>query len=108
MLMQVILNLAFVLSLAFAFYVGAKKFRQGTGLSGGATIKTTAVLSLGNKEKILLLEVLGEKILVGVTANQMTALKCFSEKAGTGTDEVNTSSFSQIFQKKSVAVGEME
>lgn len=107
MISQVILNLLLVLSLAMACFYVAKKIKQRNpiGLNG---ISTRAVLSLGSKEKIVLLEVLGEHILVGVTPHQMTTLKSFGGIGGRGASapESQANDFSELLQRKASLVSE--
>lgn len=70
---SVILSLLLVLGLLFAC---AWVLRRGRGVMGGATqkIAVTSQLSLGVKEKILLLRVGEENILVGYSGNTLTGL----------------------------------
>ncbi len=96
MIAQVVLNLLLVLSLAFACYWAAKKMRYRTVLGAAANIKILSMLSLGTKEKVVLLEVEGERVLVGVTPQQMTTLFHISER----TSESKLHNFNEIFQKK--------
>lgn len=107
MVSQVILNLLLVLSLAMACFYVAKKIKQRNPVGGGG-INTRAVLSLGSKEKIVLLEVLGEHVLVGVTPNQMTTLKCFGSVGVNPSSVVSDSlnSFSVLMQKKDSRLSE--
>lgn len=101
MVTQVILNLLFVLTLAFVFLYVAKRFKQGRP-QGMESIKTIAMLSLGSKEKILLIEVLGRKVLVGVTPSQISTLQTYTESS----DVTSLDSFNDIYQKKSMVLGE--
>ncbi len=96
MVAQVIFNLLLVLSLAFACYFVAKKWRYRTVLGAGANIKILSMLSLGTKEKVVLLEVEGERVLVGVTPQQMTTLFHVSER----NSESKLHNFNEILQKK--------
>lgn len=102
MITQVILNLLLVLSLAFACYFVAKKWRYRTVLGAAANIKILSMLSLGTKEKVVLLEVEGEKVLVGVTPQQMTTLFHVSET----NKSQKLNNFSEILQKKYNEVSE--
>lgn len=101
MVTQVILNLLFVITLAFVFLYVAKRFKQGR-TQGMESIKTLAILSLGSKEKIILIEVLGRKVLVGVTPSHISTLQTYSETA----DVTSLESFNDIFQKKSMVLGD--
>jgi len=63
--MQVLTGLLAVVVLIFILYALFKRFGNYTGKMGGA-IKVVAGLSIGPKEKIILLEAGGEQILIGV------------------------------------------
>ncbi len=102
MVVQVMLNLLFVLTLACVFLYAAKRLRQ-TRPRGLESIQTLAMLSLGNKEKILLIEVLGKKVLVGVTPSNISTLQTFTETVSEGSLEA----FNDIYQKKSLSLGEI-
>lgn len=101
MLSQVMMNLVLVLSLALIALLAAKKWKHG-GKIGGAHIKTLSILSLGTKEKILLLEVEGERLLVGVTASQMSTLKTFSSVD----TELNSTAFAEVYHHKADRMSE--
>jgi flagellar protein FliO/FliZ len=101
MVVQVMLNLLFVLTLAFVFLYVAKRFKQGRP-QGLSSIKTVAMLSLGSKEKILLIEVLGQKVLVGVTPSSISTLQTFTDAVS----ENNLESFNDVYQKKALVLGE--
>lgn len=107
MVSQIILNLLLVLSLAMACFYVAKKIKQRNPVGVGG-INTRAVLSLGSKEKIVLLEVLGEHVLVGITPNQMTTLKSFGALSGSAQtkSEDQTEPFTALLQRKASLVSE--
>jgi len=72
---QVFLGLLLVLALMFALAWLAKRMRLVPGAIGSTgVIRTLAVLSLGNREKILLVQVGEEQLLLGVTSQQITLL----------------------------------
>ncbi len=62
---------------AVLFYLQRRRHRESPG---GERIKSLGFLPVGGKERILLLEVMGEKVLVGVTENQITLLSRLSER----------------------------
>ena len=75
---------------AALFYLQRRRHRKGPG---GERIKSLGFLPVGGKERILLLEVMGEKVLVGVTENQITLLSHLSGRKSpfnprSGLDEV--------------------
>ncbi len=53
-------------------YVGWKR-KKGDGQ--GSSIKVVAVKPLGQREKVAILEIFGEKIVVGVTAHHVSLLR---------------------------------
>ncbi len=72
---QVFLGLMLVLSLMFALAWLAKRMRLVPGTVGGQNaIRTLAVVSLGSREKLLLVQVGEEQLLLGVTNQQITCL----------------------------------
>ncbi len=72
---QVFIGLIAVLSLMFALAWLARRMRLVPGSLGGKeAIRTLAVLSLGNREKLLLIQVGEEQLLLGVTNQQITCL----------------------------------
>jgi flagellar protein FliO/FliZ len=76
--MQMIQNLAGVLGAIFlVVYFLNKLFTRKTKLN--QEIKILQVVPIGNKEKILLLSVKNQTILVGATPNHIKTLHIFSE-----------------------------
>lgn len=72
---RVFLGLILVLALMFALAWLAKRMRLAPGAIGSAgVIRTLAVSSLGNREKLLLVQVGEEQLLLGVTSQQITLL----------------------------------
>jgi flagellar protein FliO/FliZ len=78
--LQVLAALVVTLALVFACAWVVRRF--GTvGMRGGQIIKVLSAASLGSRERVLLLEVHGRQLLVGVTSNAVTPLHVFD--AGT-------------------------
>lgn len=71
------LNLLIVLALLLVLAFTLKKVKQIKSI-GGNQIKVLNVVSIGAKEKIVLIEVNGATLLVGATANQISTLHHFS------------------------------
>ena len=72
---QVAIGLVVVLSLMFALAWLAKRMRLVPGALGNKDIiRTLAVLPLGNREKLLLVQVGEEQLLLGITTQQITCL----------------------------------
>lgn len=84
---QVFGALIFIILLILAAAWVAKNLK----LTGGASaqkIKALTVLPLGRKEKVVLIESCGQKILLGVTASAVNAVHVFeSTEASTGRDK---------------------
>jgi flagellar biosynthetic protein FliO len=72
------LNLLLVLALMIGLAFLLKKIKQ-VKYSGSNQIKIVNAVSIGAKEKIVLLEVNGSTLLIGATANQITTLHRFNE-----------------------------
>lgn len=72
---QVFLGLILVLALMFILAWLAKRMRLVPGSMGNnGAIRTLAVVSLGQREKLLLVQVGEEQLLLGVTNQQITCL----------------------------------
>lgn len=72
---QVAMGLVVVLALMFALAWLAKRMRLVPGALGNKeVISTLAVLPLGNREKLLLVQVGEEQLLLGVTPQKITCL----------------------------------
>lgn len=72
------LNLLAVLSLMIFLAYLLKRVRQVKN-EGNKQIKVVNVVSIGAKEKIILLEVNGSALLIGATANHIATLHRFDE-----------------------------
>ena len=81
-IVQVGLALALMVGLIFSLAWLAKKTR-GFGLQGGKHITLLQTLPLGQKEKAVLIELEGNRILLGVTANQVSTLWSAPVQPGT-------------------------
>jgi len=77
-LIQVSLSLVAVLVVIYALAWLIKRNRGIQGLTG-LPMKTLAVLPMGVKEKIVLIEVGGKQILLGLTAHNINTLASFDE-----------------------------
>ena len=75
---HMILGLGAVLVLIFGLAWMAKRLNLNVG---GVTtgMKVVASLNVGQKEKLLLVEVEGQRLLLGVTAGQVTLLRTMNE-----------------------------
>lgn len=88
---QIVLALALIIALVIGLGLLVKRLNQGS-LSGAGEIKVVASTYLGPKEKILLLEVRGRQVLVGVNPQSINAL-CQFDSDGTRSAQ---SSFSTV------------
>lgn len=83
---QVLLALLAVVVLIF---VVAWFMRRFTGLTGGAgkQLRIVAAISVGNRERIAVVEVGGRQILVGITSQQISSLMKLDEPLDTKREE---------------------
>ncbi|WP_086932481.1 flagellar biosynthetic protein FliO [Agarilytica rhodophyticola] len=91
MMSQVIIGLLFVTTMIFALAWLAKKLGAGAILQQ-KNMKVSASLMLGTREKAVLLEVEGKKILLGVCSNQVSCLHVFDQEYTFAEDSHHTSS----------------
>lgn len=93
-----VLNLFLGLGLVVALILGCAWLikRMGT-LQGSRSglIKVIAVLPLGTRERIALVEVGGQQLLLGITATQVTTLHRFDEPVAEPQSFENNSEFAQ-------------
>lgn len=100
-------GLALILVLIFGLSWFVKKFSQG-GLMQNPTIKMVSAMPLGTRERLMLVDVGGKQLLLGVTATQINTLHVFDEPVVTLTDKAQSapSDFSQklmaILQQKNL------
>lgn len=80
-----------------------KKFQLAQMKLSQSEIKVVSVQSLGTKEKLMLVEVEGERMLLGVTSQSINHLKSFSSNArtfATMMDEASSSETSSSSEEK--------
>lgn len=70
---EVVLSLALVLAAIFAFAAIARRLR-GVSRSGGVVIRVISEVQLGPKERAVLLEAGGTRLLVGVAPGRVSTL----------------------------------
>jgi len=73
-MLKVSLGLLVVLTLMFVLAWLAKRMRLVPGGSHGHALKVLAVLPLSNRERLALVQVGEQQLLLGVTANQINCL----------------------------------
>lgn len=75
---EVLIGLAVVIAVIVA--AGWLLRRVYPGVAGGAgQLRVLAALPLGPRERLLLVDAAGQQLLLGVTAQQITALHAFAE-----------------------------
>jgi flagellar protein FliO/FliZ len=77
-LWKVVVSLIFIIAFIPGCLWLVKRFQLTQMKLGQSDIKIVNVQSLGTKEKLMLVEVEGERMLIGVTSNTITHLKSFS------------------------------
>jgi len=73
-MLQVTLGLVVVIALMFALAWLARRMRLVPGASHNHALKVLAVLPLSNRERLALVQVGDQQLLLGVTANQINCL----------------------------------
>ena len=73
---EVALGLALVIVLIFAVAWAMRRMVPGAG-GGSSVLKILAALPVGPRERLLLVDAAGRQLLLGVTAQQITALHSF-------------------------------
>lgn len=86
------LSLIVVLIVAVSWFI--RRFSQGMFINS-AQMKIIASLPLGTRERIMLVDVGGQQLLLGVTANQINTLHVFSEPIASPTPAATVSDFSR-------------
>ena len=89
-------GLVLILVLIFGLQWFVKRFSQG-GFMQNSTIKMLAAMPLGTRERLMLIDVGGKHILLGVTASNINTLHVFDEPIQTA--EKNAPEQSDFSQK---------
>lgn len=76
---QMVVSLALVVALIGGLFVLLRRFQVRTGSAGG--IRALAALSVGTRERVVLLEVAGRQLLVGVAPGRVQALLLLGDSA---------------------------
>jgi flagellar protein FliO/FliZ len=80
-LLKLVLALVLTIGLFFILAVFMKKMQYGTGRANNL-IHVLAALPLGSKEKIYVLDIAGERIVVGTSAGNISRLHILASGAG--------------------------
>lgn len=100
-------GLLLILVLIYGLSWFVKRFSQG-GFLQNPTMKIVSAMPLGTRERLMLVDVGGKQLLLGVTATQINTLHVFDEPVvNTDKDQAVPSEFSQklmsILQSKPIA-----
>lgn len=95
---EVLMGLLAILGLIILLAWFAKRLNLN-GMSMGQAIKVQSMMSLGAKEKLVIVEVEGEKLLLGVTPHNITVLKTLD--ATDQTDHESVADNNSIFSSES-------
>ncbi|WP_220813395.1 flagellar biosynthetic protein FliO [Pseudomonas paralcaligenes] len=93
-LMQLVLGLLLVIGLIFALAWVMRRVQQ-IGPRGSQAIRLVASQALGPRDRLLLVQVGGEQILLGISAGRITPLHVLKEPVQTGESEPATPEFAQ-------------
>lgn len=77
-LLSMMMSFIVVIGLLLLTLLGIKKYGSGMALSNDRRIQILEVKNIGARQKLLLVEVDGEQILIGATANNMNKLAQWS------------------------------
>lgn len=99
--LKVVMSLALVL---FIFYLGVTLFKKylGGAYKGNSSIRVLGGLSIGHKEKLVLVEAGNVNLLLGVSSAGVNKLHCFSEEEIShckDQEKIEANSFTQHFNK---------
>ena len=94
---QVILSLAFVIVLIYAVAWYVRRLQLTTG-AAGQSMRVVSALSVGTREKVVLVQVGEEQLLLGVAPGRVNLLRQFDGVAIESKDASLRSSFAKILQ----------
>ncbi len=95
---RVLFFLLFIIAFIFFLAWLLQKTNVMRGMNQAQSLKTVAVLSLGMKEKIAVIQVGEQQLLVGITAHTITPLMTLAEPLTSG-EPVPPSAFSELLKK---------
>lgn len=93
-LLSVTFALFFIVLLIVAVSWFIRRFGSGV-FASNPHMKILAAMPLGTRERVILVEVGGQQLLLGVTASQINTLHVFSEPVDLGTPTAPVSDFSR-------------
>lgn len=77
-LIELVFGLLFVIIVIFTLAWAFKRFGSG-GLGMGGVIKVLAAMSLGNRDRIALISVGSQQLLIGISPGRISTLHAFDE-----------------------------
>lgn len=105
-LLSVALGLLAIIGLIFALSLFVKRFSTGS-FAGNGQLKILSSLPLGTRERIVLVDVAGQQLLLGITPTAINTLHVFPEPVVVSNQNAAPSDFSQklmaILQHKTAA-----
>ena len=86
--LQYVLSFVLVIGLLLSVLWGLRKMQNGSSFLRKNTqrMQTIESLSIGTRQKIVLIQVDGQDVLIGVTPHQMTALSAWPAQAAKPTE----------------------
>lgn len=91
-MLQVLLGLIFVLGVIFAAAWLMRRVGQGP-FTAGNQMKILAALPMGTRERVVLLDVGGQQLLLGITATTINTLHTFDEPVISATEKTPATDF---------------
>lgn len=95
---QILMSLFFILLIIFAAAWMLKRFGKINGVAGNQ-MKVLGVMSLGQRERAVLLEVGKEQLLIGVTSSRVSLLHKLEEPIEVVSDKPVNSAFAKRLQE---------
>jgi flagellar protein FliO/FliZ len=96
--LRMVLGLAVVLALLGATAWVSRRFRVGAGMRGGL-IEVVSGLSLGARERVVLIRVGGDQVLVGVSPSGMRTLHVLNQNSNDRQSDDGTGAFSTYLDR---------
>jgi len=96
--LQIVLSLVLVLLIIFLSAWMLRRYGRYPGVADG-NLKVLGALSVGQRERIMLLQVGKEQILVGVTSSRISTLHQLTEKIEVDSPQPLSGSFAQRLQE---------
>lgn len=97
-LLRIAGGLIFVLAIIMVLFFILKRFNH-LGISGNGMFKLLASMSLGPREKLILVNVGGQHLLLGVTTGSINLIQDFGETPPDGLEVASKQSFSTIYKQ---------